>query len=374
MWVHQRVRRGDFELRKVAGEVNPADLFTKHLESQAKLDSLLEIFGCELRGGRPSAAPELRREAAADVCHVRSAPVSATTTGGKGGLSSDMTSTYNTSVNMYHNSIPRSSIRHEGESGTRGGRDLSTKLPHQFPLDVLDAHFPKATVVPAPLGEPDVEEEWDGRDHAFTQRAQAMGEKLLSRPTTTTTSGAAGSTSDESRDATIALVRCDEDLTDQTPRDVPQGGWSPPTRSQPKAASLRHRERSGFSTPHTCFPLDDCHHWSGLIPTTHRAVGPDVHRSELPVFEPPYRAVPNTSDDDLHGASSPHDIRSLPTVFELSIQTAPDTNAIDRVHYGAPYEDRSSPRALSIGAGGSFNTQLGAQYEDRSSPRACIIY
>ena len=30
LWVQQRVRRGDFEVRKVKGEVNPADLFAKH--------------------------------------------------------------------------------------------------------------------------------------------------------------------------------------------------------------------------------------------------------------------------------------------------------------------------------------------------------
>ena len=30
LWVQQRVRKGDFELRKVKGESNPADLFTKH--------------------------------------------------------------------------------------------------------------------------------------------------------------------------------------------------------------------------------------------------------------------------------------------------------------------------------------------------------
>ena len=37
LWVQQRVRRGDFELRKVKGEDNPADLSTKHMESRDKL-------------------------------------------------------------------------------------------------------------------------------------------------------------------------------------------------------------------------------------------------------------------------------------------------------------------------------------------------
>ena len=32
LWVQQRIRQGEFELRKVRGEVHPADLFTKHLE------------------------------------------------------------------------------------------------------------------------------------------------------------------------------------------------------------------------------------------------------------------------------------------------------------------------------------------------------
>ena len=46
LWVQQRARRGDFELRKVKEKANPADLLTKHLEPQAKLDRLVKIFGC----------------------------------------------------------------------------------------------------------------------------------------------------------------------------------------------------------------------------------------------------------------------------------------------------------------------------------------
>ena len=62
LWVQQRLRQGDFELRKVRGEVNPADLFTKYLESRTKIDQLLTLFACDLRDGRPAAAPMLRRE------------------------------------------------------------------------------------------------------------------------------------------------------------------------------------------------------------------------------------------------------------------------------------------------------------------------
>ena len=103
-------------MRKVKGEVNPADLFTKHLESQAKLDSLLKIFGCELRGGRPSAAPAFRREAMADVCPVHDDDDD----------NDDDTPTHDT-----------------------------TRLPHQIPAEKLDRYFPKAEPIQAPLGEND---------------------------------------------------------------------------------------------------------------------------------------------------------------------------------------------------------------------------
>ena len=65
LWVQQRLRRGEFKLLKVAGKANPADLFTKHLESRAKIDQLVGLFRCEYVEGRPAAAPALRRDAAA---------------------------------------------------------------------------------------------------------------------------------------------------------------------------------------------------------------------------------------------------------------------------------------------------------------------
>ena len=62
LWVQQRVRRGEIELRKVRGEVKPADLFTKHLSSEDRVAELLKLFGCKYVGGRAQGAPELRRE------------------------------------------------------------------------------------------------------------------------------------------------------------------------------------------------------------------------------------------------------------------------------------------------------------------------
>ena len=61
LWVQQRVRDGSLELRKVRGEVNPADLFTKHLTSGDRVKSLLSLLGSRFAGGRAVEAPELRK-------------------------------------------------------------------------------------------------------------------------------------------------------------------------------------------------------------------------------------------------------------------------------------------------------------------------
>ena len=62
LWVQQKVRDGSLEFRKVRGEVNPADHFTKHLSSEARVTELLRLFGCHFVGGRAEGAPQLRRE------------------------------------------------------------------------------------------------------------------------------------------------------------------------------------------------------------------------------------------------------------------------------------------------------------------------
>ena len=51
-WIQQRIRHGELEVRKIAGEFKPADLYTKHLESKAKIEQLVSLFGAEIRGGR----------------------------------------------------------------------------------------------------------------------------------------------------------------------------------------------------------------------------------------------------------------------------------------------------------------------------------
>ena len=61
LWLQQRLRRKEFTLRKIGGEQNPADLFTKHLESASRLLNLLELFRCEFREGRAASAPSLKK-------------------------------------------------------------------------------------------------------------------------------------------------------------------------------------------------------------------------------------------------------------------------------------------------------------------------
>jgi hypothetical protein len=60
LWVQQAVRSKRVDLRKVAGEVNPADLFTKHSLTRERLIGLTKLFELEYRGGRAESAPLTR--------------------------------------------------------------------------------------------------------------------------------------------------------------------------------------------------------------------------------------------------------------------------------------------------------------------------
>jgi hypothetical protein len=63
LWVQQAVRSRRIDLRKVAGEENPADMFTKHLPSREKLAQLVNLIGCRYMDGRAASAPMTRRGA-----------------------------------------------------------------------------------------------------------------------------------------------------------------------------------------------------------------------------------------------------------------------------------------------------------------------
>jgi hypothetical protein len=60
LWVQQAVRSGRVDLRKVKGETNPADLFTKPLVSRERLGMLVDLLGCRYKGGRAEVAPAMR--------------------------------------------------------------------------------------------------------------------------------------------------------------------------------------------------------------------------------------------------------------------------------------------------------------------------
>ena len=60
LWVQQAARSGRISVRKVRGEENPADLFTKHLCSREKVTELVRLIGCRYEDGRPEAAARWR--------------------------------------------------------------------------------------------------------------------------------------------------------------------------------------------------------------------------------------------------------------------------------------------------------------------------
>jgi hypothetical protein len=67
LWIQQAVRLGRVDLRKVAGEVNPADLFTKHSLSKLRVEQLVELHGCRFLTGRAESAPLARTGASNKV-------------------------------------------------------------------------------------------------------------------------------------------------------------------------------------------------------------------------------------------------------------------------------------------------------------------
>jgi hypothetical protein len=60
LWIQQAVRSRRIDLRKVAGDENPADLFTKHMITREKLSGLVHALGCRYRSGRAESAPQTR--------------------------------------------------------------------------------------------------------------------------------------------------------------------------------------------------------------------------------------------------------------------------------------------------------------------------
>ena len=72
LWVQERLKDGTFTLHKCWGEVNPADLLTKHL-NQAKIEAHSNALALKAEGGRAESAPRLAAEVEAFLASV-SAP------------------------------------------------------------------------------------------------------------------------------------------------------------------------------------------------------------------------------------------------------------------------------------------------------------
>ena len=61
LWIQDRLRRKHFELFKIKGENNPADMMTKHLNAE-KAGNCLKFVNAEYREGRPDAAPMVKSD------------------------------------------------------------------------------------------------------------------------------------------------------------------------------------------------------------------------------------------------------------------------------------------------------------------------
>ncbi len=61
LWVQQAIRSQRMKLCKIGGDVNPADLLTKHSLTREKMMQLTKLYQCEYRGGRAESAPQIRK-------------------------------------------------------------------------------------------------------------------------------------------------------------------------------------------------------------------------------------------------------------------------------------------------------------------------
>ncbi len=148
LWIQQRVRDSTIELRKVRGDVNPADLFTKHIPGNQKIRDLLELFGCRYESGRAASAPLLRggvSTQAGELLAVQQGQVETTLHRGR----------------LYP------AAAYEGEVVPEAWEHDSRVLPH-FHADV-DAFFPEA-VAAGERGD----EDWP-EDTGLEHRGEALG-------------------------------------------------------------------------------------------------------------------------------------------------------------------------------------------------------
>ena len=62
LWVQERVRTKSIILRKVRGDLNPADLLTKFIVGKDKIDQLVSLYGLVFMDGRAASSPMLKKK------------------------------------------------------------------------------------------------------------------------------------------------------------------------------------------------------------------------------------------------------------------------------------------------------------------------
>ena len=153
--MQERVRTGAIQLRKVNGLVNPADLFTKHLNSRDRVNQLVELFNCEYREGRSESAPLLRKDkvpkaecnlAASDFDETPSNAGRARRTHNGNGRDSNGRDSNMTHSNMAGSNMASSNIANIGDEHVN---NLSPShdphvLPHDYADSDMAASFPIA--------------------------------------------------------------------------------------------------------------------------------------------------------------------------------------------------------------------------------------
>ena len=148
LWLQEKVRTKAISVKKVWGEVNPADLFTKHLPSREKVHQLLGLFGCEYRSGRAAAAPLLR-------------PLDSG--GQQGGHLTD------------HDPLPTFAAE------TVDVPHDESRLPHMYPVDEIARLFPTIVAAPAAANVDDYNPRRDDDDGYLQQRGSGKSERCDSR-------------------------------------------------------------------------------------------------------------------------------------------------------------------------------------------------
>jgi len=157
-WNQQKVRRKDIELREIRGEMNPADLCTKHLPGEDKVKSLVKLLSFEFRAGRAATAPKLRNEGAGPTQELLAA---------------------DNEYFIQHEEKTFPAVEYEGEFVVEAYAHTHNILPHLH--RELESLFPRAVAK---------EEEKEGEDSSpcgFEVRGEALGKATANTTTSKTT-------------------------------------------------------------------------------------------------------------------------------------------------------------------------------------------